>query len=350
MSNTSRYRIIRAIQDLRLGLPIVLHSKDKAVLLAAPETVSQDTFAVFASITRSTIYTVITDVKAEVIYQKKQYLRIKTTNINDLTRILSAKHSNDLLQYEVSDKVDDEDLFVINLIKSAELLPYALISEIEFNTQLFRQHELRVITKHDDIAQNNHIEQICSVPLVLYNAKHAQIAAYKVREKMHYAITIGNPFKRDNALVRIHSACYTGDLLNSLMCDCHAQLHSAIEIMNKNPGGGIILYLMQDGRGIGLINKLRTYHLQSCYKLDTVEANRALGFNDDERDFWPGAAILKQLDITTIRLVTNNPNKVTQLKRYGIRVSKCIPHLIKHNQHNVFYLQTKFNKMGHKIF
>lgn len=183
-------------------------------------------------------------------------------------------------------------------------------------------------------------------PLNLRDAGAARIYAYRAEGKIseHLAIVIGKP---DNIpLVRVHSCCYTGDLLGSLACDCQDQLKGAIKLMGKQ-GGGVLIYLMQEGRGIGLINKIRAYSLQAS-GLDTVEANEFLGFEDEERAFAPAAEILKQLKIKEIRLISNNPKKAQQLEAEGIKVTKCVPMVIKH-QHNKNYLETKAKKSGHKI-
>jgi GTP cyclohydrolase II len=183
-------------------------------------------------------------------------------------------------------------------------------------------------------------------PLNLRDCGKAEIYAYRAEGKMseHLALVIGKPGKKP--LVRVHSCCYTGDLLGSLSCDCRDQLRGAIQLMEKS-GGGILVYLMQEGRGIGLINKLRAYELQSN-GMDTVEANEFLGFDDEERAFTPAAAILKELGVKNISLISNNPKKAHELEVEGIKVSKLVPMIIEH-EHNRHYLGTKQAKSGHII-
>ncbi len=161
----------------------------------------------------------------------------------------------------------------------------------------------------------------------------------------HYALAIGNP--AEIPLVRIHSECFTGDLLGSLKCDCGEQLRGAIERIGEE-GGGFLIYLRQEGRGIGLMNKLRAYHLQD-QGLDTVAANERLGFADDERSFAPAARILEALGTKRVRLLTNNPRKVEGLTAAGIEVSERVAHSFPSNPHNAHYLATKRDRGGHLL-
>jgi len=165
--------------------------------------------------------------------------------------------------------------------------------------------------------------------------------------KEHVAITKGDVIGASNVPVRLHSECLTGDALGSLRCDCRDQLETALTAIGKMDKG-IVLYLRQEGRGIGLINKIRAYSLQD-QGLDTVEANLALGFRDDERDYAVAAHMLMSLKVESIQLMTNNPRKINQLTQYGIKVNDRIPHIMQPNEHNRFYLETKANKSGHMI-
>lgn len=148
-------------------------------------------------------------------------------------------------------------------------------------------------------------------------------------------------------MVRIHSSCFTGDILGSLRCDCGDQLHKALEMVEA-AGKGAVLYMNQEGRGIGLMNKLRAYKLQE-EGMDTVEANLHLGFPMDKRDYGVGAQILRYLNITRLRLISNNPRKRAGLMGYGIEIVDCIPINVKSNPHNEKYLKTKRDKLGHRI-
>lgn len=166
----------------------------------------------------------------------------------------------------------------------------------------------------------------------------------RLNEKCHIALVMGNP--ENNALVRIHSECLTGDVFSSLRCDCGEQLRKAIEMIG-NEKSGVVLYLRQEGRGIGLMNKLKAYALQEK-GLDTVEANHQLGFQADERSYEIAVHILKDLGLRKIRLLTNNPDKIKGLNG-TINVSERIPLKVPVTEHNKKYLDTKREKMGHEV-
>jgi GTP cyclohydrolase II len=165
--------------------------------------------------------------------------------------------------------------------------------------------------------------------------------------KEHGAITHGDVIGAADVPVRLHSECLTGDVIGSLRCDCRDQLEASLRMIGKMERG-IVLYLRQEGRGIGLINKIRAYSLQDA-GLDTVQANLALGFRDDERDYAVAAHMLMSLNVNSVRLITNNPKKIQQLTDYGIKVTDRIPHMMEPNQYNRFYLETKAAKSGHMI-
>jgi GTP cyclohydrolase II len=164
-------------------------------------------------------------------------------------------------------------------------------------------------------------------------------------EKEHVALVHGDVLGAENVVTRLHSECLTGDALGSLRCDCRDQLGLALEKLSAEPAG-ILLYLRQEGRGIGLLNKIRAYSLQDN-GLDTVDANLALGFRDDERDYAIAAHMLASLTVRSVRLLTNNPKKLAALETYGVRVAGRIPHVIPAGHHNRFYLETKAKRSGH---
>jgi GTP cyclohydrolase II len=165
--------------------------------------------------------------------------------------------------------------------------------------------------------------------------------------KEHVALVHGDVMGHEDVPTRLHSECLTGDALGSLRCDCRDQLETALRSLAKMERG-LLLYLRQEGRGIGLRNKVRAYALQDR-GLDTVEANRALGFRDDERDYGVAAHMIASLNVNSVRLMTNNPNKIQQLEKNGIRVAGRIPHVMPVNEFNRFYLQTKAVRSGHYL-
>ena len=163
----------------------------------------------------------------------------------------------------------------------------------------------------------------------------------------HLALVKGRWNKEEAVLTRVHSSCFTGDILGSFRCDCGEQLHKAMQMVEEE-GKGIILYMNQEGRGIGLINKLKAYKLQE-EGMDTVEANLHLGFGMDERDYGVGAQILRYLGATKLKLMSNNPRKRAGLKGYGLEMVEIVPIEMNPNSHNLKYLETKRDKLGHEI-
>jgi 3,4-dihydroxy 2-butanone 4-phosphate synthase/GTP cyclohydrolase II len=176
-----------------------------------------------------------------------------------------------------------------------------------------------------------------------------KLAAFKqtTSGEEHLAITKGNWTEDDAVLVRVHSSCFTGDILDSLRCDCGPQLADALDQIEKE-GKGVVLYMNQEGRGIGLVNKLKAYKLQE-EGYDTVEANLKLGFQADQRDYGIGAQILRHLGVRKMRLMTNNPKKRTGLIGYGLEIIENVPIEVLHNEHNEAYLKAKKEKLGHTL-
>ena len=163
----------------------------------------------------------------------------------------------------------------------------------------------------------------------------------------HAALVKGTWTKDEPVLVRLHSSCFTGDIFGSMRCDCGPQLHKAMEMVEAE-GKGVVIYLSQEGRGIGLLNKIKAYKLQD-EGMDTVQANIKLGFGEDERDYGVGASIMRELGLGKVRLISNNPVKRVGLEGYGIQIVETIPLVIEANPYNKFYLETKANKMGHNL-
>ena len=200
-----------------------------------------------------------------------------------------------------------------------------------------------------DLAAAASLHPVSSARVPLAGAENTQVIAYRPADGgvEHLAIVIGDLDVNQPVLIRMHSECFTGDLLGSLKCDCGEQLRGAIEEIGR-VGSGVLLYLSQEGRGIGLMNKLRAYHLQDD-GYDTVEANERLGFEPDERLFLPAAEMLRQLGIQAVELMTNNPDKVAQLESQGINVVRRVQHEFPSNAHNEQYLATKARRSGHYL-
>src|SRR6201996_806314 len=218
--------------------------------------------------------------------------------------------------------------------------------------EIAKKFDLKIISIKDLIAYRLRNETLIREEVrVKMPTKHGNfdLVAFKQTNtgETHLALIKGTWEKDEPVLVRVHSSCFTGDILHSLRCDCGDQLVKAMEMVEQ-AGKGIVLYMNQEGRGIGLFNKLKAYKLQEEGK-DTVEANLALGFKNDQRDYGVGAQILRYLGVSKMRLMTNNPRKRAGLLGYGLQIVENIPIEIKANPHNEFYLQTKRDKLGHEI-
>jgi GTP cyclohydrolase II len=227
-----------------------------------------------------------------------------------------------------------------------EVLPPSYASAVKTSAKGAAEISASDIEGYDsEIVRTLKIVTRARVPLD--GAEKTELVAFRAQDGSpeHYAIIVDAPPTGKPVLARLHSECFTGDLLGSLKCDCGSQLRGAIEAISK-AGGGVLLYLAQEGRGIGLINKLRAYRLQD-QGFDTMEANERLGFEADERRYAIAAKMLKLLGYRAVRLMTNNPDKVSALRAEGIRVTARVRHAFPHNAHNRAYLQTKATKGGH---
>ncbi len=246
----------------------------------------------------------------------------------------------------------------VALCKLARLLPAALTAPAQTDSgpaaaDWAREHDILSVSAAQIAAYERNaalaLEKVADARVPLAEAENARVLVYRPATggAHHLAVAVGAPKPSGPVLVRIHSECLTGDVLGSLRCDCGQQLRGALSEISR-AGGGYLLYLAQEGRGIGLVNKLRAYALQD-QGFDTVEANLRLGFESDERIFLPAARILEDLGIKQIRLMTNNPDKMEGLRNCGVEVTERVPHAFPANDHNAFYLSTKAKKSGHLL-
>jgi len=251
---------------------------------------------------------------------------------------------------------------VVDLARLAKSTPAGVLCEIMNDNgemarvpellEMAKKYNMRIITVRDLIRYRHKTEVLVNkVASATFPTKYGHFTLHAFRSELdneeHLAIVKGDVDTKEPVLVRVHSQCLTGDILGSLRCDCGDQLQTALRSIEKE-GKGVVLYMRQEGRGIGLANKIKAYHLQDNGK-DTVEANEELGFQPDLRDYGIGAQILFELGVRKIRLLTNNPKKIVGLEGYGLKVVERVPIEIKANEVNAGYLETKRDKMGHLI-
>ncbi len=347
-------QVERAISELRRGFIVEL--EDSGYVTASPEAIDDKFLSLFLNKFKAEVFILLSANRASAYYKKpiKTPLLIKINSLTEVEDLAGFNANRESSHKKVA--LDNAHKAIcsaaLKLCRYAELIPALLLIKINKKVKIYtKKHQVLSVSKDSISRYEDQVSYAMNIvsetPLVLKNARKAKIIAFRPQNgnKEHYAIIIGKPEKEPE--VRIHSSCYTGDLLGSLRCDCRDQLHETIDYLDKNKGG-IILYLMQEGRGIGLVNKLRTYSLQ--YEgLDTVDANKFLGYEDDERPFLPAAIMLKQLGYSTVSLISNNPKKAAGLKKHGIKVKKMVPIIIKPHKYNQDYLATKSKRLGHKI-
>ncbi len=341
-----------------MGVPVVLSEGATGALVLAAETAGEDRLKSLASLSAPVL--VITSWRAKTLKARAydgDLARLILPHDADAGWVSAiADPAQDLLRPMKGplDTTRDGDAALhrtaIRLAKSARLLPAAVVAPISDPEELAMRESLtcleaaatadvldRLSPLHDVVAGR--------VPTAVSAAGRVHVFRPEDGGEEHYAIEIGRPDRTKPVLVRLHSACFTGDVLGSLKCDCGPQLQSALAQMGAD-GAGILLYLNQEGRGIGLANKMRAYSLQD-QGFDTVEANHRLGFEDDERDFRIGANILEGLGVRQVRLLTNNPAKVDMLHRCGLDVTERVPLIVGRNPLNEAYLDVKAKKSGH---
>lgn len=251
---------------------------------------------------------------------------------------------------------------VVDLMKMARFEPVGVLCEImDEDGSMARmpslekfgeKHDMGILTIEDLIAYRNHTEKLFDKVLTTkmpttFGQFDLHVYVDTPENKEHLALVMGDVTTPDPVLVRVHSQCLSGDAFGSLRCDCGEQLHAAMRMIQE-AGRGVVLYMPQEGRGIGLLEKLRAYKLQD-EGLDTVDANLKLGHQPDSRDYGIGAQILSDLGIHSMRLMTNNPKKILGLSGYGLEITEQLPIRVEANEFNVHYLETKRTRMGHLI-
>ena len=347
--------VIRAVDAFRRGKPVTIREGGTSRLAFAVETL--DTPSLRSLMRTGGAHLVLTHARAQTLK-----IRLYTPKVVALD--IGPDMTVDELR-EIADPTDDLDFpmkgpfearrtklgpayaAAVALAKLAGLLPAVVIANGR-GTQRGVGISVTDIGAYDsEVARTLKLVTRARVPLD--GAEKTELVAFRPIDggPEHYAVIIGSPLPHDPVLVRLHSECFTGDLLGSLKCDCGSQLRGAVEAIAKS-GSGIILYLAQEGRGIGLINKLRAYRLQD-QGFDTIVANERLGFEAEERSYGIAARMLELLGYRSVRLMTNNPDKVRGLAEHGINVLERVPHAFPDNPHNRAYLRTKADKAGHLI-
>jgi GTP cyclohydrolase II len=353
-------RLNRARGDLRMGVPVVLTDAGRAVAAVAVETVPAARLAALRA---------LGPLELALTARRAQTLKLPAYD-GDLARLAVPEGAEPGWLRALADPADDlrvpmkgplrplrdgpADLHraALRLAKSAHLLPAALVVAIPEGLSFASREGLTLLPLAeaapllDALSPLNEVSA-ARVPLAASEAGRVHLYRPEDGGEEHYAIEIGAPDRAAPVLTRLHSACFTGDVLGSLKCDCGPQLRGALAQMGAE-GAGVLLYLNQEGRGIGLANKLRAYSLQD-QGFDTVEANHRLGFEDDERDFRIGASILRRMGFASVRLMTNNPAKVAMMQACGLRVAERVPLRVGGTEHNRDYLATKARKSGHLL-
>ncbi|MFY8095540.1 MAG: GTP cyclohydrolase II [Niveispirillum sp.] len=356
----------RALSDLRRGEAVVITAADGSALLAlAAEAVTTQALNHLAQLAGSAPALVVTG-------QRGRALGLEVPSDRPVRIAPPAGLTADLVR-DLSDPTRParagqgtgatalpggaEGAATI-LAKIARLLPAAIVAPLPpargglvDGGGFARRHDLLCVRAADIVDYRRRsarsLARVAEASVPLEDAERTRIVAFRPSDggPEHLAIIVGDPPPGQPVLARLHSECFTGDLLGSLRCDCGPQLRGAIKEIAA-AGAGIVLYLAQEGRGIGLMNKLRAYRLQDG-GLDTVDANTVLGFDADERVYLPAASMLRQLGYAQVRLLTNNPDKMVQLAASGVAVVERVPHIFPANGHNEAYLRTKAEKSGH---
>ena len=350
--------IARARADLRMGVPVVLQSRDGAALAISAEGIGEPRLQAICDLGEA--YLAITARRAETLKIRVyggDVARVALPKTASLEWIASVANPADDLTHPMKGPFNSlrDCSFLpakaaLDLAKSARLLPACVMVDIEDAAKYALDHNLTLLPVElslplmADLAPLNDVVS-ARVPLAASEAGKVHIFRPEDGGEEHFVVEIGKPDRSKPVLARLHSACFTGDILGSLKCDCGPQLNAALGQMGTE-GAGILLYLNQEGRGIGHANKMRAYSLQD-QGFDTVEANHRLGFEDDERDFRIGAAILKEMGFSSVRLLTNNPGKIARMEEQGIKVTERVALKVGENAHNTAYLATKAKKSGH---
>lgn len=354
-------KLTRARGDMRMGVPVLLTDGASAMLVVAVESLSASRLTELRSLGKPVLALTV---------RRAETLKVPAYD-GDLVRLIVPDDMGLAWLQAMADPADDlrfpmkgpfhslrdgpADLHraAILLAKSAPLLPAVVSVPVDLTggdlPELASLTRLSLAAVLPELNRNSPLHPVSAARLPMAAAGVGRVHVLRPEDggAEHYAIEVGRPVRAQPVLARLHSACFTGDVLGSLKCDCGPQLHAALTQMGVE-GAGILLYLNQEGRGIGLANKMRAYSLQD-QGFDTVEANHRLGFEDDERDFRLGADMLRELGFSSVRLLTNNPAKINMMQAMGIDVTERVPLRVGKTDQNAGYLATKAAKSGHML-
>lgn len=362
-------RVDRAVSDMRRGrIVVVQDGRGEASVVLAAEAVTGETLTALADTAVAPPEVAITGRRAAVLGLDRGGLGVCLVSVDDG---LTAERVRDLadplafprppLPFTAAAREADAHAgasAAVRLTKQAKLLPAAVTAPVRDPSASdipawAARHDFLLVDAGDifqyaPVAARS-LRPVSRARVPLADAEDAEMIAFRPRDGglEHLALIFGTPDPDRPVLTRLHSECFTGDLLGSLRCDCGDQLRGAIRDLAA-AGGGVLIYLAQEGRGIGLVNKLRAYRLQDD-GFDTLDANEQLGFDADERVYLPAAVILRHLGISRVRLLTNNLQKVAGLNRCGVSVVERVPHAFPSNRHNEVYLRTKVERGGHQF-
>ena len=347
----------RAIGDYRRGLAVAIAAPDGAALALAAEAATPAALAALRAAAAAPPVLALTASRARALSIRPSGHEVVLAPLEpwmDAALLRGAADATTDLAAPLRGPFDREkrapsgaEAAAVRLAKLARLLPAALVAPGAASGDQLAVSAAEIAAYEREAALA--LTQVAAARVPLAGAENARVHAFRPTDGgvEHLAIVVGEPDRHSAVLTRLHSECFTGDLLASLKCDCGEQLRGAIRRIAEE-GAGVLLYLAQEGRGIGLMNKLRAYRLQE-QGFDTVEANLRLGFEADERIFLPAAQMLRLLGFARVRLLTNNPEKVAGLAACGVEVAERVPHSFPSNTHNELYLATKKAKSGHLL-
>jgi GTP cyclohydrolase II len=353
-------RVHRAASELRRGVPVLLEG-DAPLLLLAAETAGADSLAEFIALGTAPPLILFAPVRGAAVLRRPAdaetevvaaVLPAALANPDALRGLADPTARQPVAAGMLSVTAPAGAAAAIALAKLGRLLPAVLAVPLDVATDLAARALIGIAPAEVlgyPAMEGAGLRIVASAPVPLVGARDSRVVAFRAEGSAieHLAIVIGRPETAEAPLVRIHSECFTGDLLGSMRCDCGEQLRGALHRIAEH-GTGIVLYLAQEGRGIGLVNKLRAYTLQDK-GLDTMDANRVLGWGADERNFLVGANMLLALGITKVRLLTNNPDKIAGLTACGVEVVGREAHAFASNEVNDAYLATKAVRFGHML-